>query len=94
MNVWALVVAVISFDWLAMQIERARAAQPGAGALESDDKRKDLAGPNQLRGRQQALCQRPVAGSGPISNRSVPPPAIAACSIEYRSSNLPLSHTF
>jgi RsiW-degrading membrane proteinase PrsW (M82 family) len=34
MNVGALVVAVVSFAWLALQIERARAAQPGvAGAL-------------------------------------------------------------
>ncbi len=32
MNVWALAVAVISFGWLAMQIEMARSAQPGAGA--------------------------------------------------------------
>jgi RsiW-degrading membrane proteinase PrsW (M82 family) len=32
MNVWALVVAVLSFGWLAVQIEAARAAQPGAGA--------------------------------------------------------------
>ncbi len=33
MNVWALVVAVISFGWLAMQIEMARATQPGAGVV-------------------------------------------------------------
>ena len=32
MNVWALVVAVVSFGWLVVQIERARAAQPDAGA--------------------------------------------------------------
>jgi RsiW-degrading membrane proteinase PrsW (M82 family) len=32
MNVWALLVAVLSFGWLAMQIEMARAAQPDAGA--------------------------------------------------------------
>jgi RsiW-degrading membrane proteinase PrsW (M82 family) len=32
MNVWALVVAVISFGWLVMQVEMARAAQPDAGA--------------------------------------------------------------
>ncbi len=32
MNVWALVVAALSFGWLAIQIERARAAQPEAGA--------------------------------------------------------------
>jgi RsiW-degrading membrane proteinase PrsW (M82 family) len=33
MNVYALVIAVLSFGWLTMQIETARAAQPGAGAL-------------------------------------------------------------
>ena len=34
MNVGALVVAVVSFAWLALQIERARVAQPEvAGAL-------------------------------------------------------------
>jgi RsiW-degrading membrane proteinase PrsW (M82 family) len=32
MNVWALAVAVVTFGWLAMQIESARATQPGAGA--------------------------------------------------------------
>jgi hypothetical protein len=32
MNVYALIVALLSFGWLAMQIEMARAAQPGAGA--------------------------------------------------------------
>jgi RsiW-degrading membrane proteinase PrsW (M82 family) len=32
MNVGALLVALISFGWLAMQIERARNAQPGAGS--------------------------------------------------------------
>jgi len=32
MNVWALAVAVVSFGWLAMQIELARSVQPGAGA--------------------------------------------------------------
>jgi RsiW-degrading membrane proteinase PrsW (M82 family) len=31
MNSWALVTALISFAWLVVQIERARAAQPGAG---------------------------------------------------------------
>jgi RsiW-degrading membrane proteinase PrsW (M82 family) len=33
MNVYALVVAVVSFGWLAMQIESARAARPGPGGL-------------------------------------------------------------
>ena len=35
MNVWALVVAVISFGWLVMQIEMAQSAQPNAGAHRS-----------------------------------------------------------
>ena len=31
MNTWALVVAAISFGWLAIQIEMSRSAQPAAG---------------------------------------------------------------
>ena len=39
MNVWALLVALLSFGWLAIQIERARAAQPGAGARQKQRSR-------------------------------------------------------
>jgi RsiW-degrading membrane proteinase PrsW (M82 family) len=39
MNVYALVIAVLSFGWLAMQIEKARTAQPGAGALRKPRRR-------------------------------------------------------
>jgi hypothetical protein len=31
MNVWALVVALISFAWFSLQVERARGAMPAAG---------------------------------------------------------------
>jgi RsiW-degrading membrane proteinase PrsW (M82 family) len=39
LNVWALAVAVVSFGWLAMQIEMARAAQPGAGSAGERERR-------------------------------------------------------
>ncbi len=42
MNLWALLVAILSFAWLAFQIEMARGAHPHAGAIRAKRKRQPL----------------------------------------------------
>jgi hypothetical protein len=79
-NAQAQAVVITAVNGLAAQTTRTR---PGRASMCRPHRQADT----------PARRYRPDVASAPISNRSVPPAAIAACSTQCRSSGLSFSRT-